>query len=135
MFFWCQVQHDVCHDMGGVLLTHSAPLQAPHPHALQHALTTTVGSAHASHLLPLPMPLPAHSHTHAIPGPLPLFPPTLAGATHGQALCAREMDAVIAGCGRPPLQRTTLYGAAAVEQVERSYEERPLAPLEMGMLR
>jgi FO synthase len=36
-----------------------------------------------------------------------------AGASHGQEMTPREMDRVIRDLGRTPMQRTTLYGAAA----------------------
>ena len=38
-----------------------------------------------------------------------------AGAVHGQQVCADDMQRIIRGAGRVPLQRTTLYGQAPVE--------------------
>jgi len=52
-----------------------------------------------------------------------------AGAQHGQELPPAEMEALIRAAGRTPRQRTTLYGAAPEEQVRRSMEPPPLAPL------
>ena len=45
------------------------------------------------------------------------------GASHGQELGARQMEAVIRAAGRVPVQRTTLYGRAPGSQVLRSLEE------------
>jgi len=38
-----------------------------------------------------------------------------AGAVHGQQVCADDMQRIIRGAGRVPLQRTTLYGQVPVE--------------------
>jgi FO synthase len=43
-----------------------------------------------------------------------------AGSEHGQEMPPERMDAVIRSAGRVPRQRTTLYGPAPEEQVERS---------------
>jgi FO synthase len=43
-----------------------------------------------------------------------------AGSEHGQEMPPERMDAVIRSAGRVPRQRTTLYGPAPAEQVERS---------------
>jgi FO synthase len=43
-----------------------------------------------------------------------------AGAAHGQELEPRQMQRLIAELGRPYRQRTTLYGNAQVEQIERA---------------
>jgi FO synthase len=40
-----------------------------------------------------------------------------AGAVHGQQVCAEDMQMIIRGAGRVPLQRTTLYGHAASQHV------------------
>jgi FO synthase len=55
-----------------------------------------------------------------------------AGTEHGQELPPERMDALIASAGRIAAQRTTLYGAAAPSQVERSYGAPELAPLVTG---
>jgi FO synthase len=38
-----------------------------------------------------------------------------AGAVHGQQVCAEDMQRIIRGAGRMPLQRTTLYGQVPAE--------------------
>jgi FO synthase len=43
-----------------------------------------------------------------------------AGATHGQEFEPREMQELIAELGRTYRQRTTLYGSADAEQIERA---------------
>jgi len=40
-----------------------------------------------------------------------------AGAVHGQQVCAEDMQEIIRGAGRMPLQRTTLYGRPARERL------------------
>ena len=40
-----------------------------------------------------------------------------AGAVHGQQVCAEDMQEIIRGAGRMPLQRTTLYGRPAREHL------------------
>jgi len=49
-----------------------------------------------------------------------------AGATHGQELEPRQMQRLVAELGRPYRQRTTLYGNANTEQVERVQCAAPL---------
>ena len=44
-----------------------------------------------------------------------------AGAAHGQEMFPEAMDALVAGIGREPRQRTTLYGHPTAGQVARSY--------------
>lgn len=43
-----------------------------------------------------------------------------AGAAHGQQLHAAAMEALIAGAGRVPAQRTTLYGTAPASQAAKA---------------
>jgi FO synthase len=50
-----------------------------------------------------------------------------AGAEHGQELPPERMEAAIRALGRPPRQRTTLYGEAPPSQVSRSFGALPLA--------
>jgi FO synthase len=50
-----------------------------------------------------------------------------AGAAHGQECPPETMDAVIRAAGRRPVQRTTLYGRPAPEQVARAYGAAPHA--------
>jgi len=38
-----------------------------------------------------------------------------AGAVHGQQICADDMQRIVEGVGRVPLQRTTLYGKVSTE--------------------
>jgi FO synthase len=52
-----------------------------------------------------------------------------AGADHGQELPPAEMEAIARAAGRSVRQRTTLYGAPAELQRERSFFAAPLAPL------
>ncbi|TDJ43749.1 MAG: 7,8-didemethyl-8-hydroxy-5-deazariboflavin synthase subunit CofH [Gammaproteobacteria bacterium] len=49
-----------------------------------------------------------------------------AGADIGQELSPEEMDELIRGIGRNPVQRGTLYQAALGNQVQRSYNAPPL---------
>ncbi|HEY5758027.1 MAG TPA: 5-amino-6-(D-ribitylamino)uracil--L-tyrosine 4-hydroxyphenyl transferase CofH, partial [Steroidobacter sp.] len=63
-----------------------------------------------------------------------------AGATHGQEFEPREMQKLVAELGRSYRQRTTLYGTANVDQVERADCATPLvkpynAPLTSKALR
>ncbi len=51
-----------------------------------------------------------------------------AGAAHGQEMPPEIMERIIAGLGRTPYQRTTLYGAAAGERRAASFGAAPLAP-------
>ena len=51
-----------------------------------------------------------------------------AGAAFGQELPPEAMDALIAGAGRTPYQRTTLYGQAPAERRAASFDAAPLAP-------
>ena len=52
-----------------------------------------------------------------------------AGTCHGQEMAPRQMDELIASCGRIPQQRTTLYGAAPEAQTERSYAAQELTAM------
>ncbi len=52
-----------------------------------------------------------------------------AGASFGQELPPARMDALIAGIGREPRQRTTLYGTPDPRQTAASYAAAPLAEL------
>ena len=52
-----------------------------------------------------------------------------AGTVHGEEFAPAEIDALIAGLGRRPRQRTTLYGEASAERRRASLEAPPLAPL------
>jgi FO synthase len=52
-----------------------------------------------------------------------------AGAGHGQELPPERMDELIAGAGRIPRQRTTLYREPPAERVEASYGAPPLAAM------
>jgi FO synthase len=52
-----------------------------------------------------------------------------AGASHGQEMPPRAMEALIRTAGREPWQRNTLYGVADPVQSERSYQAAPLAPI------
>ena len=51
-----------------------------------------------------------------------------AGAVHGQEMAPQRMAALIAGLGRTPRQRTTLYGPVAAERRTASLVAPPLAP-------
>ncbi len=52
-----------------------------------------------------------------------------AGASHGQEMPPEAMDALIAGMGRIPRQRTTLYGAPPPERTRASYGADELTPI------
>ncbi len=52
-----------------------------------------------------------------------------AGASFGQELPPRDMNALITAAGRTPRQRTTLYGEPPVGQVVASGDAGPLAPV------
>jgi FO synthase len=52
-----------------------------------------------------------------------------AGTQHGQELPPAEMRAIIAGLGRAPLQRDTLYRPAPAERVAAADTAAPLAPV------
>ncbi len=52
-----------------------------------------------------------------------------AGASHGQEFAPRQMDALIAGLGRTPRQRTTLYGEPPGERIAASRDARPLTTI------
>ncbi len=52
-----------------------------------------------------------------------------AGAAHGQELSPHEMDALIGSIGRPPAQRTTLYGPAPDERRQAARCAAALAPV------
>ena len=52
-----------------------------------------------------------------------------AGAGHGQELNPSEMQDLISSIERIPRQRTTLYGMAPEEQVEKSFAAGPLMPI------
>ncbi len=52
-----------------------------------------------------------------------------AGAVHGQEMSPAAMEAMIVAAGREPVQRTTLYGSAAVERRATSFAAVPLAEL------
>jgi len=51
-----------------------------------------------------------------------------AGATHGEEMPPERLEALIAGLGRTPRQRTTLYGDPPAERVRTSFGAPPLAP-------
>ena len=51
-----------------------------------------------------------------------------AGTAHGEELAPEAMDALIAGTGRMPRQRSTLYGTPPAAQVATSYGAPPCAP-------
>ena len=51
-----------------------------------------------------------------------------AGAVHGQEMAPQRMAALIAGIGRTPRQRTTLYGPVTAERRTASLVVAPLAP-------
>ncbi len=50
-----------------------------------------------------------------------------AGASHGQELAPQQMEELIRGVGREPMQRTTLYQAVAAERQWQSRQAAPLA--------
>ncbi len=52
-----------------------------------------------------------------------------AGTEHGQELPPAEMDAIIRSIGREPRQRSTPYGEADPQQVERSYHAEEMLPV------
>ena len=52
-----------------------------------------------------------------------------AGASHGQEMPPEAMDALIAGIGRVPRQRTTVYGAPPPERTRASYGADDLTPI------
>ena len=52
-----------------------------------------------------------------------------AGASHGQEMPPEAMDALIAGMGRVPRQRTTVYGAPPPERTRTSYGADDLTPI------
>ncbi len=52
-----------------------------------------------------------------------------AGAAHGQEMAPEAMEALIRSIGRQPRQRTTLYGAPPVGQVQRSFGAPPISEL------
>ncbi|MDA1092595.1 MAG: 5-amino-6-(D-ribitylamino)uracil--L-tyrosine 4-hydroxyphenyl transferase CofH [Acidobacteria bacterium] len=52
-----------------------------------------------------------------------------AGAAFGQELSPVQMEALIAGAGRTPRQRSTAYGVPPAGQVTRSYRAADLAPV------
>ena len=52
-----------------------------------------------------------------------------AGASHGQEMPPEAMDALIAGMGRIPRQRTTVYGAPPPERTRASYGADDLTPI------
>jgi FO synthase len=56
-----------------------------------------------------------------------------AGAEHGQEMPPEDMDRVIAALGRPPEQRSTLYGQVAPERKNASYGAAPLMPLSLDV--
>ncbi len=58
-----------------------------------------------------------------------------AGTVHGQELGPAEMDQLITGAGRVPLQRTTLYGTPLDSQRSRSYVAAPAAPIVLTPIR
>ena len=49
-----------------------------------------------------------------------------AGATHGQEFAPEEMERVIKGIGRMPLQRTTTYGKPTNSRVAASFDAAPI---------
>jgi FO synthase len=51
-----------------------------------------------------------------------------AGAAHGQEMPPEAMERIIAGLGRTPYQRTTLYGAADAARIAASFGAAALAP-------
>ena len=55
-----------------------------------------------------------------------------AGTRNGQELPPQEMDELIVGVGREPLQRTTLYGQPVGDRVRCSYQAEPLEALNFG---
>ena len=53
-----------------------------------------------------------------------------AGASHGQEMTPQHMEAIIASCGRTPLQRTTLYRPADADRRDQSFRAPPKRALE-----
>lgn len=56
-----------------------------------------------------------------------------AGTEHGQEMPPEDMDRLIAGAGRIPEQRTTLYRPVPLERQNSSYGALPLAPMTFGV--
>jgi len=52
-----------------------------------------------------------------------------AGTQHGQEHPPEAMEAMIGAAGHTPRQRTTLYRAVDPEQMRRSFDAPPLAPV------
>ena len=52
-----------------------------------------------------------------------------AGAQHGEEMPPEQMEQILAGIGREPWQRTTLYRPAPAERVRASFGAPPLGPL------
>ena len=52
-----------------------------------------------------------------------------AGASHGQEFPPEEIEALVAGLGRAPVQRTTLYGQAPDARRAAAQDAAPLAPV------
>ena len=52
-----------------------------------------------------------------------------AGAVHGQEMPPEDMEALIRGAGRVPIQRTTAYGHAPRDRVRASFAAPPLTPV------
>ena len=52
-----------------------------------------------------------------------------AGTAHGQELPPEEMEALIAGAGRLPVQRSTVYGPVSAARIAAGREAAPLEPI------
>ncbi|GMG88365.1 bifunctional FO biosynthesis protein CofGH [Biformimicrobium ophioploci] len=52
-----------------------------------------------------------------------------AGASHGQEKTPAQLEQLIRDIGRPPAQRTTIYGQVAEERVSASFSAAPLIPV------
>jgi FO synthase len=52
-----------------------------------------------------------------------------AGTVHGEEMTPEAMERLIAGLGRTPRQRTTLYGTVSEDRRRRSFGATPLAPV------
>ena len=52
-----------------------------------------------------------------------------AGASHGQEFPPQDIEALVAGLGRTPAQRTTLYGPAPPARHAAAHDAVPLAPV------
>jgi FO synthase len=52
-----------------------------------------------------------------------------AGAAHGQEMPPEQLEGIIRAAGRPPRQRTTLYGEPPVERIAASYGAPPVVPI------